>query len=88
MPTTKHPESDKTKQLRGRSKISPLDPAAQVRERQRRRREKKREEGRVAVQFWIKGYHHRAIVKSGITIQDAADEAFALWMANRRGKSR
>lgn len=62
----------------GRPKTSPLDPVAQVRERQRRHRERKREEGRVAVQLWLHGKVHAAILESGRTLQDAADEAFAL----------
>jgi hypothetical protein len=88
MQALKRDKPNPNKPRRGRPKTSPLDPAAQVRERQRRRREKQREQGRVAVQLWIKGNHHRAITKSGQTLQDVADEAFALWMANRRGKSR
>ena len=71
----------------GRPKTSELDPAAQARERQRRLREKKREAGRVVVQLWIDAGWHKAILKGG-TLQDAADEAFALLMAKRRGKSR
>ena len=84
----KSAKPDDEKPRRGRPKTSPLDPAAQVRERQRRRRARKREEGRVGVQIFIKGSWHRAISKSGQTLQDAADEAFALLMAKRRGKSR
>ena len=71
----------------GRPKTSNLDPAAQARERQRRLREKKREAGRVVVQLWIDARWHKALLKGG-TLQDAADEAFALLMAKRRGKFR
>ncbi|HEX8294813.1 MAG TPA: hypothetical protein VF593_00810 [Chthoniobacteraceae bacterium] len=70
----------------GRPKSSPLDPAAQARERQQRLRERKREAGRVVAQIWIDAKWHEAILKTG-TLQDAADEAFALLMAKRRGKS-
>ena len=44
--------------------------------------------GRVVVQLWINARWHAAILKSGATLQDSADEAFALLMAKRRGKSR
>ena len=44
--------------------------------------------GRVVVQLWINAKWHAAILKSGATLQDSADEAFALLMAKRRGKSR
>ena len=71
----------------GRPKTSLLDPPAQARERQRRLRAKKRAAGRVVVQLWIEAKWHAAILKTG-TLQDAADEAFALLMAKRRGKSR
>jgi hypothetical protein len=84
------PDSSKSvpkKRGPGRPKTSPLDPAAQARERQRRLREKKREAGRVVVQLWLNAKWHEAILKTG-TLQDAADEAFALLMAKRRGKSR
>jgi hypothetical protein len=50
-------------------------------------RERKREAGRVVAQIWIDAKWHEAILKTG-TLQDAADEAFALLMAKRRGKSR
>ena len=43
---------------------------------------------RVVVQLWINAKWHAAILKSGATLQDSADEAFALLMAKRRGKSR
>ena len=72
----------------GRPKTSPLDAPAQARERQARLRAKKREAGRVVVQLWINAKWHAAILKSGATLQDSADEAFALLMAKRRGKSR
>ena len=72
----------------GRPKTSPLDALAQARERQARLRAKKREAGRVVVQLWINAKWHAAILKSGATLQDSADEAFALLMAKRRGKSR
>ena len=86
MPSSKRATPDQTKPQRGRPKTSLLDPAEQVRER--RHREKHREQGRVSVQLWIKGHHHRTIQKSGKTLQDAADEAFALLLAKWRGKSR
>jgi 2,4-dienoyl-CoA reductase-like NADH-dependent reductase (Old Yellow Enzyme family) len=88
MSSLKRAKPGQTKPQRGRPKTSPLDPAEQVRERQRRHREKHREQGRVSIQLWIKGHHHRAIQKSGKTLQDAADEAFALLLAKWRGKSR
>ena len=44
--------------------------------------------GRVVVQLWINAKWHAAILKSGATLQDSADEAFALLMVKRRGKSR
>ena len=72
----------------GRPKTSDLVPAEQARERVRRHREKKREEGRVALEIWIKAAWRDTIIASGRTIQDFADEAFALLMAKRRGKSR
>jgi len=87
MPRPKAPVSTPKKRGPGRPKTSSLDPAAQARERQSRLREKKREAGRVVVQLWIEAKWHAAILKSG-TLQDAADEAFALLMAKRRGKSR
>ena len=87
MPRPKQPSSAPEKRGPGRPKTSPLDPAAQARERQQRLRERKREAGRVVAQIWIDAKWHKAIVKTG-TLQDAADEAFALLMAKRRGKSR
>lgn len=87
MPRPKQPSSAPKKRGPGRPKTSPLDPAAQARERQQRLRERKREAGRVVAQIWIDAKWHEAIVKTG-TLQDAADEAFALLMAKRRGKSR
>ena len=87
MPRAKPQVSTPKKRGPGRPKTSPLDPAAQARERQSRLREKKREAGRVVVQLWIEAKWHAAILKT-CTLQDAADEAFALLMAKRRGKSR
>ena len=87
MPRQKPPVSTPKKRGPGRPKTSLLDAPAQARERQRRLREKKREAGRVVVQLWINAKWHAAILKGG-TLQDAADEAFALLMAKRRGKSR
>lgn len=87
MPRPDSSKSARKKRGPGRPKTSPLDPAAQARERQRRLREKKREAGRVVVQLWLNAKWHEAILKTG-TLQDAADEAFALLMAKRRGKSR
>ena len=55
---------------------------------QRRLRETKRQAGRVVVHLWINAKWHAAILKSGATLQDSADKAFALLMAKRRGKSR
>ena len=72
----------------GRPKTSDLTPAEQARERVRRHREKKRDAGRVAVEIWIEAEWRDTILASGRTIQDAADEAFALLVAKRRGKSR
>ena len=72
----------------GRPKTSLIDAPAQARERQARLRAKKREAGRVVVQLWINAKWHAAILKGGATLQDSADEAFALLMAKRRGKSR
>jgi hypothetical protein len=59
-----------------------------VRERQRRLRQKKREAGRVVVQIWIDSQLHESILKSGATLQAFADEAFALLIEKRQGKSR
>ena len=87
MPRSKPSPSAPKKRGPGRPKTSKLDPAAQARERQKRLREKKREAGRVVVQLWIDAGWHKTILKIG-TLQDAADEAFALLMAKRRGKSR
>ena len=84
MPRPKQTSLAPEKRGPGRPKTSPLDPAAQHRERQRRLREKKREAGRVVAQIWIDATWHEAILKTG-TLQDAADEAFALLMAKRRG---
>ena len=82
------PKAPSEKRGPGRPKTSKLAPAEQARERVRRHREKKREEGRVALEIWIKSAWRDTIIASGGTIQDFADEAFALLMAKRRGKSR
>jgi len=87
MPRSKPSAPAPKKRGPGRPKTSPLDAPAQARERQARLRAKKREAGRVVVQLWINAKWHAAILKTG-TLQDAADEAFALLMAKRRGKSR
>lgn len=79
-------KSTANKRAPGRPKTSNLTPAEQARERVRRHREKKREAGRVAVELWIDADLRDAIVASGQTLQDAADEAFAM-LAKRRGKS-
>ena len=42
----------------------------------------------MALEIWIKSAWRDTIIASGGTIQDFADEAFALLMAKRRGKSR
>ena len=88
MPRPTPPAPAPKKRGPGRPKTSPLDAPAQARERQARLRAKKREAGRVVVQLWINAKWHAAILKSGATLQDSADEAFALLMAKRRGKSR
>lgn len=72
----------------GRPKTSPLDPTAQNREALRRHREKKRAEGRTGVELWIKNEVRDAILEAGQTLQEAADEAFALLMAKRARKGR
>ena len=72
----------------GRPKTSDLTPAEQARERVRRHREKKRDAGRVALEIWIKAEWRDFILARGRTIQEFADEAFALLVAKRRGKSR
>ena len=87
MPRPKQPSSAPEKRGPGRPKTSLLDPAAQARVRQQRLRDRKREAGRVVAQIWIDAKWHNAILTTG-TLQDAADEAFALLMAKRRGKSR
>lgn len=74
------------KVTRGRPKTSALDPVAQARERQRRRRDKKRKEGKIAVEIWIKQDWHEAILGTGINLQEAAEEAFASWLSKKRGK--
>jgi hypothetical protein len=76
------------KPRRGRPKTNPLDPVAQRRERQRRYRERKREGGKVAIELWIAAEHRDAILDSGQTLQEAADEAFGLLMAKRASKAR
>lgn len=88
MPRPKRLQSTPEKRGPGRPKTSDLDPITQARERQRRRRKRAREAGRVAVQLWIDAKWHKAILKSGDTLQDAADEAFALLMAKRARKAR
>ncbi len=88
MASSSHPKSILAKRAPGRPKTSKLTPAEQARERVRRHREKKREAGRVAVELWIDAHFRDAIVASGDTLQDAADEAFAMLMAKRRRKSR
>jgi hypothetical protein len=91
MPTSQRP-TQKTatpeKRSPGRPKTSPLDPAAQNRERLRRHREKKREEGRTGVELWIKNEWRDAILESGQSLQEAADEAFGLLMAKRARRAR
>ena len=84
MSNPKRPKAADEKPRRGRPKTSPLDPVAQVRERQRRHRQKQREQGRVAARLWIDRDVHAAITKSGQTLQEAADKAFALLMATMR----
>lgn len=88
MPLPERPKSKPVKRGPGRPKTSDLDPASQVRERQRRLRERKREAGRVAVQLWINADWHKAIGKSDQTLQEFADEAFALLISKRRRKTR
>lgn len=88
MPHSKRPKSVPEKRGPGRPKTSDLDPISQARERQRRRRERARDSGRVAVQLWIDAKWHKAILKGNGTLQDAADEAFALLMAKRARKAR
>ena len=88
MTRSARPKAPPAKRGPGRPKISKLAPAEQARERVRRHREKKRDEGRVAVEIWIKADWRDTILASGRTIQESADEAFALLMARRRGKSR
>lgn len=58
-------------------KAAPLD----ARERQRRRREKKRSEGKTGVEIWIREEWRDRILSSGKTLQEAANEAFAAWVA-------
>jgi hypothetical protein len=55
-----------------------LDSSQTFREYQGGLRAKKREAGRVVVQLWINAKWHADILKSGATLQDSADEAFAL----------
>jgi hypothetical protein len=88
MPVPERPTSKPKKRGPGRPKTSELDPTSQTRERQRRHREKKREAGRVAVELWIRADWRDAILASDQTLQDAADQAFALLMAKRHGKAR
>ena len=88
MPRSSHPKAKPEKRGPGRPKTSQLTPAEQARERVRRHREKKREAGRVAVELWIKTEWRDAILSRGQTLQESADEAFALLMAKQRGKSR
>lgn len=88
MPRSSRPKATPEKRGPGRPKTSKLTPAEQARERLRRHREKKREAGRAAVELWIKTEWRDAILASGQTLQEFADEAFALLMAKRRGKSR
>ncbi len=88
MPAPKHQTKKIEKPRRGRPKTSPLDAVSQARERQRRHREKKREAGRVAVELWIDAEWRDAILASGRTLQDFADEAFATLIAKQRRKSR
>ena len=83
-----HPKSKPAKRGPGRPKTSKLTPPEQARERVRRHREKKREAGRVAVELWIKTEWRDTILASGQTLQESADEAFALLMAKQRRKSR
>jgi hypothetical protein len=45
-------------------------------------------DGRVVVQLWINTQGHADILKSGATLQELADDAFALLLAKQRGKSR
>ena len=42
----------------------------------------------VGIQLWIAAKWHDAILKSDATLQVSTDEAFALLIAKRRGKSR
>jgi len=60
-----------------RPRAVPLD----ARERQRRRREKKRSEGKTGVEIWIREEWRDRILSSGKTLQEAANEAFAAWVA-------
>ena len=88
MARSTHPKPKPEKRGPGRPKISKLTPAEQARERVRRHREKKREAGRVAVELWINAEWRDAILASGQTLQEFADEAFARHMPKRRGNSR
>lgn len=88
MPAPKRATATVSKPQRGRPKTNPLDPTEQHRERQRRYREKKREGGKVAVELWIAAEHRDAILESGQSLQDAADEAFGLLMAKRARRAR
>ena len=88
MPAPKRQTKKEAKPRRGRPKTSPLDPSSQARERQRRHREKKREAGRVAVELWINAEWRDAMLASGKTLQECADEAFGMLIAKQRRKSR
>ena len=88
MPRSTHSKPTLKKRGPGRPKTSKLTPVEQARERVRRHREKKREAGRVAVELWINAEWRDAILASGQTLQDFADEAFARLMPKWRGKSR
>lgn len=88
MPGAKPTSAKPTPAPPGCPQTNPLDPVAQHRERQRRYREKKCEGGKVAVGLWIAVEHRDAILESGESLQDAADEAFGLLMAKRARRAR
>lgn len=72
----------------GRPRSSDLDPIEQARLRRQRHRERKRDAGMVAAEIWLPEAWHEAVLARGETLQNAAQEAFRLLIAQWEKKDR
>lgn len=65
----------------GRPRTSSLAPLEQARRRRERFRQRKRDAGMVAAEIWLPETWHAAILARGETLQNAAQRAFRLLIA-------